>query len=154
MRPRGKLNSMDGSIGNVFWWAMAHSDPAETGTKLSELVNSMKESIALFDDEYVSSLQGEEGFQTIGEYINQMEVMFSSEKPDIFTFTSWLNTGFYKVDFGFGPPCSFALFGKVGPRFRNLTVFIETKCGKGIEAWMTRECLPWKKILNSSNLLL
>ncbi|XWS56394.1 hypothetical protein CRYUN_Cryun09bG0081700 [Craigia yunnanensis] len=138
MRPREKSNSLDaGSIGNVFWWASVHSNPAETGTELSELVNLMKESIAAFDDEYLSSLQGEEGFQAIAEYINQLEMMFSLEKPDIFAFTSWLNTGFYKVDLGWGPPCSLALFGKVGPKFRNLTVFVETKCGKGIEAWMT-----------------
>ncbi|WRX12859.1 hypothetical protein QQP08_005346 [Theobroma cacao] len=137
MRARGKPNSLDDSIGNVFWWASAHSNPAETGTELSELVDLMKQSIEAFDDEYLSSVQGEQGFQAIAEYINQLEMLFSFEKPDIFAFTSWLNLGFYKADFGWGLPSSFALFGKVGPAFRNLTVFIETKCGKGIEAWIT-----------------
>ncbi|XP_021295837.1 vinorine synthase-like [Herrania umbratica] len=137
LRARGKPNSLDDSIGNVFWWASALSNPAETGTELSELVDLMKQSIAAFDDEYLSSVQGEQGFQVIAEYFNQLEMLFSFERPDIFAFTSWLNLGYYKTDFGWGLPSSLAPFGKVGPAFRNLTVFIETKCGKGIEAWIT-----------------
>ncbi|XWS56393.1 hypothetical protein CRYUN_Cryun09bG0081600 [Craigia yunnanensis] len=138
LRPRRKPNLLNNSIGNLFWWASCATNLAdETGTKLSELVDLMRESVAAFDDEYLNSLQGEEGFEAIAEYFNQLETMFSSEKPDIFAFTSWCNLGFYKLDFGWGSPQWFALFGKVGSAFRNLTVFVETKCGKGIEAWIT-----------------
>ncbi|OMO54254.1 Transferase [Corchorus olitorius] len=136
LRPRRKPNLLHDSIGNLFWWGIA-SSLAEKGTKVSELVDVMKESVAAFDDEYLDSLQGEQGFEAISEYFDQLEAMFSSEKPDILGFTSWCNLGYYKLDYGWGNPTWFALFGKVGSAFRNHTVFVETKCGKGIEAWIT-----------------
>ncbi|XP_012459535.1 stemmadenine O-acetyltransferase [Gossypium raimondii] len=137
MRSKGKLTTLDGSVGNVFWWASALSNPAETGTELSTLVELMSQSIAVFDDEYMRSIQGEQGFEAIAEHLNQLELLFSFEKPDIFAFTSWINTDFHKLDFGWGQPCSFAILGKAGPEFRNFTVLVETKYGKGIEAWIT-----------------
>ncbi|GMI78790.1 hypothetical protein like AT3G26040 [Hibiscus trionum] len=137
MRPRGKPKTLDGSIGNVFWWASALSNPADTDTELCDLVELMSQSIAVFDEEYLRSVQGEQGFEAISEHLNQLELLFSIEKPDIFAFTSWLNIDFLKIDFGWGKPCSFALFGKAGPEFRNLTVLVETKYGQGIEAWIT-----------------
>lgn len=137
MRPKGKLKTLDGLVGNVFWWASALSNPAESGTELSTLVELMSQSIAVFDDEYMRSIQGEEGFEAIAEHLNQLELLFSFEKPDIFAFTSWINTNFHKIDFGWGQPCSFALLGKAGPEFRNFTVLVDTKYGNGIEAWIT-----------------
>ncbi|MBA0765462.1 hypothetical protein Gotri_014657 [Gossypium trilobum] len=137
MRSKGKLTTLDGSVGNVFWWASALSNPAETGTELSTLVELMSQSIAVFDDEYMRSIQGEQGLEAIAEHLNQLELLFSFEKPDIFAFTSWINTDFHKLDFGWGQPCSFAILGKAGPEFRNFTVLVETKYGKGIEAWIT-----------------
>ncbi|XVF23521.1 hypothetical protein REPUB_Repub13aG0045800 [Reevesia pubescens] len=137
LRPRGKPNLFDNSIGNIFWWGSCATNLADqTCIELSEL-DLMRESVAAFDEEYLNSLRGEQGFEAIAEYFNQLETMFSSEKPDIFAFTSWCNLGFYKLDFGWGTPQLFALFGKVGSAFRNLTVFVETNCGKGIEAWIT-----------------
>ncbi|KAH1037973.1 hypothetical protein J1N35_039716 [Gossypium stocksii] len=136
MRSKGKLTTLDGSIGNVFWLASALSNPAKTGTELSTLVELMSQSIAVIDDEYMRSVQGEQGFEAIAEHLNQLELLFSFEKPDIFVFTSWLNTDFYKLDFGWGQPCSWAILGKAG-HFGNLTLLVETKYGKGIEAWIT-----------------
>ncbi|PPS00914.1 hypothetical protein GOBAR_AA19735 [Gossypium barbadense] len=136
MRSKGKLTTLDGSIGNVFWLASALSNPAETGTELSTLVELMSQSIAAIDDEYMRSVQGEQGFEAIAEHLNQLELLFSFEKPDIFAFTSWINTHFDKLDFGWGQPCSWAILGKAG-QFGNLTILVETKYGKGIEAWIT-----------------
>ncbi|MBA0814035.1 hypothetical protein Gohar_019883 [Gossypium harknessii] len=103
---------------------------------LSTLVELMSQSIAVFDDEYMRSIQGEQGFEAIAEHLNQLELLFSFEKPDIFAFTSWINTDFHKLDFGWGQPCSWAILGKTG-QFGNLTILLETKYGKGIEAWIT-----------------
>ncbi|KAK5834684.1 hypothetical protein PVK06_010360 [Gossypium arboreum] len=112
MRPKGKLTTLDGSVGNVFWWASALSNAAETGTELSTLVELMSQSIAVFDDEYMRSVQGEQGFEAIAEHLNQLELLFSFEKPDIFAFTNWINTDFHKLDFEWGQPSSFALLAK------------------------------------------
>ncbi|KAK8510112.1 hypothetical protein V6N13_103711 [Hibiscus sabdariffa] len=138
LRPRMKPTLLQNSIGNLFWFANCVADIAdEAGTEYFELVKLMRESVAAFDEEYLSSLQGEAGFEAMGEYINQLETMFSSEKPDIFAFTSWCNLGFYELDFGWGKPEWVAPFGEVGSEFRNHAGFIGTRCGAGIEAWIT-----------------
>ncbi|PPS00915.1 hypothetical protein GOBAR_AA19736 [Gossypium barbadense] len=90
----------------------ALSNAAETGTELSTLVELMSQSIAVFDDEYMRSVQGEQGFEAIAEHLNQLELLFSFEKPDIFAFTNWINTDFHKLDFEWGQRSSFALLGK------------------------------------------
>ncbi|KAG8480564.1 hypothetical protein CXB51_024535 [Gossypium anomalum] len=56
--------------------------------------------------------------------------------------------------FRWGNPQWVALFGEAGSEFSNSVVFIETKCGKSIEAWMKRGCLCWKKMRSSSILQL
>ncbi|CAK7325400.1 unnamed protein product [Dovyalis caffra] len=137
LRPRTKPPMSDGSIGNIFWWATAVANPTDTNTELHELVNMLNEATALYDSDYTQTLQGEEGFETMSEYFSQLEGLFSLEKPDIFAFTSWCHLGFTKANFGWGEPFWVGLMGKVGPAFRNLTVLIETKDGKGIEAWIT-----------------
>ncbi|KAG6765182.1 hypothetical protein POTOM_029202 [Populus tomentosa] len=138
LRSRTKPPISDTSTGNVFWWATALVNPMGTKTELPELVNILNEATALFDsDNYTQTLQGEEGFKTMSEYCNQLEELFSLEKPDIFAVTSWCNSGFTRTNFGWGEPIWAGHMGKAGSAFKNLTMFIETKHGKGIEAWVT-----------------
>ncbi|KAJ4835506.1 hypothetical protein Tsubulata_051098, partial [Turnera subulata] len=59
-RPRTKPPMSDISIGNNFWWAIAIAHPSDDNTELHELVNRLNEAIALYDTEYMQSLQGEE----------------------------------------------------------------------------------------------
>ncbi|GMI86976.1 hypothetical protein like AT3G26040 [Hibiscus trionum] len=128
------------SIGSLIWFASCAADIAdESGTELSELVKLMGESVAAYDGEYLNSLQGEAGFEAMGELISQLETMFSSEseKPDIFAFTSWCHHRFYELDFGWGKPVWVAPFGEIRSEFMNHAVLIGTKCGAGIEAWIT-----------------
>ncbi|PIM97477.1 Vinorine synthase [Handroanthus impetiginosus] len=49
-------------------------------------------------------------------------------------FTSWCRFPMYKVDYGWGKP---HWVSTVGVHFKNLIVLMDTKCGDGIEAWMT-----------------
>ncbi|KAF5733724.1 vinorine synthase-like [Tripterygium wilfordii] len=107
------------------------------GGELHDLVAKMKEGVSLFDDEYLKSLQGEEGFETLSKTLDQLEEIISIEKPDVLAFTSWCYPGMYGMDFGFGEPVWIAVMGKAGPEFRNLVVLFETKWGNGIEAWIT-----------------
>ncbi|GMI86965.1 hypothetical protein like AT3G26040 [Hibiscus trionum] len=140
LRPRMNPSLLQYSIGSLIWFASCAADIAdESGTELSELVKLMGESVAAYDGEYLNSLQGETGFEAMGELISQLETMFSSEseKPDIFAFTSWRNLGFKELDFGWGKPVWVAPFGEVGSEFRNHAGFVGTKCGAGIEAWIT-----------------
>ncbi|CAK7325399.1 unnamed protein product [Dovyalis caffra] len=137
LRSRTKPPISDASTGDISWWATAVVEPMGRKTELPELVNILREATALYESDYTQTLQSEEGFVTMSEYCNQLEELFSLEKPDIFPFTTWCHSGFTKTNFGWGEPIWVGHMGKVGPASRNLTMFIETKDGKGIEAWVT-----------------
>ncbi|KAJ8759141.1 hypothetical protein K2173_004148 [Erythroxylum novogranatense] len=138
LRTRTTPPMSSSSIGDLFWWATAASNNDDTkSTELPELANLLKEAIELYDTDFTKSLQGNEGDEAIYQYCEQLEGLFSLEKPDIFAFTSWCYVGFTKLNFGWGEPIWVGTVGKAGPAFRNLTVFIETRDGKGIEAWIT-----------------
>ncbi|XP_050208871.1 stemmadenine O-acetyltransferase-like [Mercurialis annua] len=128
----------DSSIGNLFWWAVAVADPADTNsTDLKQLVSMLSETINLYKTDYTHSFQGENGYETMSDYCEQLREVFSSEEPDIFAFTSWSNAAFTRPNFGWGEPYWVGVMGKPGQEFRNLTVFVDAKDGKGIEAWIT-----------------
>ncbi|WCJ19289.1 HXXXD-type acyl-transferase family protein [Euphorbia peplus] len=154
LRPLTKPPMSNSSIGNIFWWATAGADPSnEKQTELSELMKSLSEGIALFKTDYTESFQGSDGYETMSAYCNQLEDLFASEKPDIFAFTTWCHLGFTRLDFGWGKPFWAGVIGKVGPCFRNLTIFIETKDGKGIEAWITLDQQRMTFLENDSEFL-
>ncbi|KAJ4825761.1 hypothetical protein Tsubulata_029391, partial [Turnera subulata] len=146
LRRRTKPPMSDASVGNNFWWAIAMTHPTEEKTELHDLVKLLNDAIALYDVDYTDSIRGEEGAETMAESCNQLEELFSLEKPDIFAFTSWCYLGSTKLNFGWGTPSKVGVLGKAGPAFRNHTVFIETMDGKGIEAWITLD-EPRMKIL-------
>ncbi|KAE8700112.1 hypothetical protein F3Y22_tig00110561pilonHSYRG00006 [Hibiscus syriacus] len=106
LRPRMNPSLSHNSIGNLIWWASCAADVAdEKSTELFELVKLMRESVEAFDEDYLNSLQGDQGF--------------------------------YELDFGWGKPQWIAPFGEVASDFRNLVIFVPTKCGQDIEAWIT-----------------
>ncbi|OAY38894.1 stemmadenine O-acetyltransferase [Manihot esculenta] len=137
LRPHTKPPMSNSSIGNLFWWAPAVAHPNDTNTEMHELIKLASEAIKLYKSDFSQALQGDGGLETMSEHLNQLEELVSLEKADIFAFTSWCYLGLTKLNFGWGEPYWFAFMGKVGPAFRNLTLLIETKDGKGIEAWIT-----------------
>ncbi|KAJ9175493.1 hypothetical protein P3X46_014043 [Hevea brasiliensis] len=137
LRQKTKPPMSDASSGNLFWWAIAVANPTDTNTEFPELVSLLSEAIALYKSDYTHTLQGEYGFETVSEYCNQLQELFSLEKPDIFAFTSWKKMRFTRPNFGWGEPFWVGVMGKAGPEFRNLTVFVDATDGEGIEAWIT-----------------
>ncbi|EXB96185.1 Vinorine synthase [Morus notabilis] len=141
MRPRMKSRSLENCTGNLFWWAAVATNPAaETETGLRELVSLTKEIMNEFDEEYLETMVGEDGFEPVSEFVNQLEAMLSleSEKPDIFAFTNW-KCFFNEIDFGWGKPVWVSAHGKVGAEFRNLIVLVDKQGSKEIEAFLTLE---------------
>ncbi|CAN1332996.1 Stemmadenine O-acetyltransferase [Linum perenne] len=129
----------EASIGDLFWWGTAMANPNdETENEMSGLGSLVSEAIGLYKSEYVKSLQGGDGFESMSGYFEQLEGLFEEEKPDIFGFTSWCGFGFTGQDFGWGKPVWVTVMGKVGRAFRNLTVFVDSTERRGsIEAWVT-----------------
>ncbi|CAN0910437.1 Stemmadenine O-acetyltransferase [Linum grandiflorum] len=130
----------EGTVGNVFWWATAAASPE---MEMAELGNMVSEAVAAyFSDDYVASIQGEGGYDSMSGYFEQLEALLSDEeeegKVDIVAFTSWTGFGYTAFDFGWGKPIWVAVVGKVGRAFRNLTVLVDPRDGTGgIEAWVT-----------------
>ena len=93
-----------------------------------------------FDNDYLETMKGEDGYSTINGHLEQIGAMFSmdQDKPDIFAFTAW-NGFFNDVDFGWGTPFWIGVLGKVGPASRNLVVLMDSQWGNGVEAWLTLE---------------
>ncbi|CAI0442610.1 unnamed protein product [Linum tenue] len=79
----------DAAIANAFWWATAAANPYDdSNTEMYELGNLLSEAIELYKSDYVESLHGEDGFEAMSGFFEQLEGMFEAEKPDIFAFTS------------------------------------------------------------------
>ncbi|KAL4593831.1 hypothetical protein ACB092_M010500 [Castanea dentata] len=94
------------------------------------LVGKLRAAIRKIDNEYMKKLQ---------DHIQHLDFLKEASekvlKQDIvqFNFTSWCRFPIYEMDFGWGNPM---WIGKVSSPFKNTTVFIDTKSGDGIEAWV------------------
>ncbi|KDP45585.1 hypothetical protein JCGZ_17192 [Jatropha curcas] len=136
LRKRTTPEMKDGSSGNLIWGAVAIADPNDTNQELHELVKMLSEAIALFKPDYTESFQGDNGFETLSQYFETIELL-SMENPEVFVFTSWSRMSLTRPDFGWGEPYWVGVMGKVGDLSRNMTIFVDAKDGKGIEAWIT-----------------
>ncbi|PON58386.1 Transferase [Trema orientale] len=136
LRPRMKSQALSASIGNLFWWSSASSSDACTA-ELSELVETLRESLLSLNEYLERTDQGEVGFAAVSECYDKLEGILNSSAGDVYVFTNW-GRFFNEVDFGWGKPVWVGPHGKPG-RFMNVTVFVEAQVGKGIEAFVTLE---------------
>ncbi|CAK7325404.1 unnamed protein product [Dovyalis caffra] len=136
LRARTKPRLVDGAIENLIWCAEAVANP-EADTELHELANLISEAVRIMDDQnFLESMQGNEGFQAISDGLNKLENILAEDKPDRFAITSWSGLGL-GVDFGTGAPVWLGAFGKVGPAFMNFATLVEAKWSEGsLEAWI------------------
>ncbi|XP_038680227.1 stemmadenine O-acetyltransferase-like [Tripterygium wilfordii] len=138
LRPRTNPPMSSTSTGNIFRGAIAVSDPAETHIELEKLLNILTEAIAIYDSDYLASLQGHGGFEVISERLKQQQQLVSSLDPEILTITSCRGFGFNEVDFGFGKPVWLGVMGKGGQASTNFVMLHDSRYGNdGIEAWVT-----------------
>ena len=142
LRPRMKPDNMlDTCTGNLFWWAFVAANPtSKSDRELDQLVGMLKDVLQGFNNDFLETMKGEDGYSVFSDILTQIEDLFSmnSEMPDILGFTGW-NSLFNGIDFGWGTPFWVGVMGKVGPAFRNLVIFVDSQWGKGIEAWITLE---------------
>ncbi|XP_073127098.1 limonoid 7-O-acetyltransferse-like [Henckelia pumila] len=143
LRKRASPNLSENSLGNLIWMASAklHSlsdndDHHRNLGLISCLVDRVRKSISKIDGDYVKKIQGDDGFITMHKYLKEIEEL-GSKDVDYYGFTSWRKLGFYEVDFGWGKPVWVSSIDSSGYFFMNLVILMDTRCGSGIEAWMT-----------------
>ncbi|XP_023889059.2 stemmadenine O-acetyltransferase [Quercus suber] len=111
------------------------------------LVGKVRAAIRKIDNEYVKKLQDHT------QHLNYLkEASEKLLKEDIvqFNFSSWCRFPMYEVDFGWGNPM---WIGLVSAPSKNVGVFIDTKSGDGIEAWVSLKEEDMAKFESDSELL-
>ncbi|XP_075516107.1 limonoid 7-O-acetyltransferse [Primulina tabacum] len=138
LRKRASPNLSENSLGNLIWMAMhtCTSDHNDKKLGFSCLVDGVRNSISMIDSVYVDKIRGKDGFILMHKYLKEIEE-FGSKDVDYYGFTSWRKLGFYDVDFGWGKPVWVSSIDSSGSFFMNLIILMDTRCGSGIEAWMT-----------------
>lgn len=138
LRRRANPNLPGNSLGNLIWIASSKLLEDDQDLDLPFLVDEVRKSISKIDGEYVKKLRSDrEGAKKMmKEHLKEIEE-FGCKDVHRLSFTSWCNLGLYDVDFGWGKPIWVTSIDASGPAFMNLAILIDTKCGGGIEAWVT-----------------
>ncbi|XP_023927050.2 LOW QUALITY PROTEIN: stemmadenine O-acetyltransferase [Quercus suber] len=131
------------SFGNIFWLATVFLSSEER----NGLVGKVRAAIRKIDNEYVKKLQDH------AQHLNFLKKASGNLlKEDIvpFNFSSWCKFPMYEVDFGWGNPM---WIGLVSLPFKNVVIFIDTKSGDGIEAWVNLKEEDMAKFESDTELL-
>ena len=111
------------------------------------LVGKLRAAIRKIDNEYVKKLQ---------DHTQHLDFLKDASekvlKQDVvpFNFTSLCRFSIYEMDFGWGNPM---WIGRVSLPFKNVVVFIDTKSGDGIEAWINLKEEDMAKFESDTELL-
>lgn len=120
-------------MGNLFWSAVAQYKP-DAGAELHCLVGNLRNAISKINCDFVTQMQGEEGFVKVIECLKDLRDAYSDERASYYSCTSTCNSGLSEADFGWGKPTWVSLGGVEDSLLRNLIFLIDTRPGNGIEA--------------------
>ncbi|XP_047338883.1 stemmadenine O-acetyltransferase-like [Impatiens glandulifera] len=121
------------AIGNMAVLAYAYCS-YEDSNDLTVMGRKMREGIQRIDDEYIKRIRGDEGYAVMMKNWMKIEEMSTTEDANIFRFSSWCRFPVYNVDFGMGKP----VWASMGSsNLKNYAILLDSKCGDGIEAWVT-----------------
>ncbi|KAF4365673.1 hypothetical protein F8388_007506 [Cannabis sativa] len=123
----------ENSMGNLIWGIPVE---IEGEIEFQEIVNKIRYETTSFYNETVRRIKGdEEGTTLIFESMNkQGEIIKTTGDLDFYYSSSWCRFPFYDIDFGWGKPV-WVSSGIMSPE--NLIVIEDSKCGNGIQAWVT-----------------
>ncbi|XP_038688319.1 stemmadenine O-acetyltransferase-like [Tripterygium wilfordii] len=138
LRRRAEPKFPQTSVGNILLLAAITINSEETDA--GSFVSQMRETLSTINGDFVKSLQGDHGLQSLHEYLRRLGESYSkgiSNGDDIITFNSWCNTGTYSIDFGWGKPLWFPAFGSALGISGSVIQLVDTRSGNGIEAWVS-----------------
>ena len=120
----------DSSVGNFVWVTITDSvNSGDREPEHSELVQMLREAIRKVHDNYIKALQhGHEN------WLADLKKVAAIEVEQKCNFVSWCRFPVYEVNFGWDKP---AWACTVTPPIKNTAVLLGTKCGDGIEAWIS-----------------
>ncbi|XP_019159451.1 PREDICTED: vinorine synthase-like isoform X2 [Ipomoea nil] len=119
----------DTTFGNL--WSLAYTTETSPDDD-DDLVFQLRTSIREINAEYIEALQNGKGRP---EHLRKLHECYSGEgEAKFLEFTSLCRFPIYEVDFGWGRPVWACITNLL---WKNLIVLMSTKCGDGIEAWIT-----------------
>ncbi|KAI3842508.1 hypothetical protein MKX03_034374 [Papaver bracteatum] len=138
------------SFGNIIMDATAEStttidhEEATPGfiETLDELIGHLRLGVNKIDGEYIRKLQdGDVEFLKSLDEVSHHSNDHEGDENDEKFLICWLNSlcrfPFYETDFGWGKPSWVAL--NTNAEYKNSLFLIDTKCGTGVEAWVSLE---------------
>ncbi|KAL0358361.1 UNVERIFIED_CONTAM: Stemmadenine O-acetyltransferase [Sesamum angustifolium] len=118
----------NGCVSATAWSSKPESEDEQESYAV--LVTKLRNAIRDIDQDYVKQVQD-------GDYYERMKKQWD-EVDDVWSeaciFSSWCRFGVYEVDYGWGKP---VWVSTIGVPFKNVIVFMDTRCGDGIEAWVS-----------------
>ncbi|KAI3925144.1 hypothetical protein MKW98_009794 [Papaver atlanticum] len=134
------------SFGNIITDALAEStimvfkeSPLGFGETLDGLISQLRLGVSKINDEYIRQLhEGDVEFiKALEEASHHSNGENTDEKAQICWISSLCSLPLYETDFGWGKPSWFVL--NTFSEFKNSVFLVDTKCGAGIEAWVSLE---------------
>lgn len=122
----------ENAVGNILWSFLVPFEEND-GKEIIDIVAKLRKGLTEFIDEKANRFR-EDGFSYVCEFL-RMETELAKKGVEVYCFTSLRKLPLYQVDFGWGNPMW------VTSPFLNNNMFLlmDTKCGQGIEVWVTLE---------------
>ncbi|KAL0448666.1 UNVERIFIED_CONTAM: Vinorine synthase [Sesamum latifolium] len=119
--------------GNCFMVPFAISKSTESGDveEFHDLASKLRSAIRKINEEYIQKSQSGNSYSND---LFSLSPLLSKGELEWCVFSSWCGFPVYKVDYGWGNPiwvCS------SGWPLKNFTVLMNSRCGDGIEAWVS-----------------
>ncbi|KAF8035156.1 hypothetical protein BT93_C1248 [Corymbia citriodora subsp. variegata] len=131
---RSKIRAQP-ALGNLWQSVVAPLMEPNKEVELQEFAGILRKSIRTIDSEYLSALQGDNGLAKACENLMAARKLAASAgEIELYRFSSWARFPFYETDFGWGRP---AWVCTTGVPMKNVVILMGTRCGDGIEAWIT-----------------
>ncbi|MCL7051672.1 hypothetical protein MKW94_029940 [Papaver nudicaule] len=133
------------SFGNILMDATAESTTTIDGENthefvdtLARLIGQLRLGVSRINGDYIRKLQeGDVEFLKSLDEISHDSSGEGEEKVQICWISSLCRFPFYEADFGWGKPSWVAL--NTNAEYKNSLFLMDTKCGTGIEAWVSLE---------------
>ncbi|RZC68209.1 hypothetical protein C5167_031463 [Papaver somniferum] len=132
----------DSSFGNIFSMATAKATITSGGVDLDDLVGRIWVAISGVDRDHIKRMQNDEDCEEDDE---------GYEYND-YWLMSWCNFSLYEIDFGFGKP-DWVTTDAVEVLDENDIYLMDTKAGKGVEAWIKLKQEKMDMFLSNQELL-
>ncbi|XP_061365005.1 stemmadenine O-acetyltransferase-like [Gastrolobium bilobum] len=120
-------------LGNLWVLAVSPLVEVEEVVGLDDLAEIVRKTVKKVDADYVKMLQGDE-LPMVLEAFEESRKMVTEKGIPCYSFSSWTRFDLYNVDFGWGKPTWVCT---IGLPIQNVVIFLATKNGDGIEAWIT-----------------